>query len=104
MIILRDIKIFLTIDPNIYISKMFKQGTWGGEAEIQAFTEVYNVNVYVHELESTLDPRYRYLNPGASIHPIRFIYRNNDHYNSLTTKSNDNINEPKKVKKKKPKI
>ena len=29
---------FFTIDPNIYISKMFKQGTWGGEAEIQAFT------------------------------------------------------------------
>ena len=24
---------------------MFKQGTWDGEAEIQAFTEVYNVNV-----------------------------------------------------------
>ena len=31
--------IFFTIDPNIYISKMFKQSTWGREAEIQAFTE-----------------------------------------------------------------
>ena len=73
---------------------MFKQDTWGGEAEIQAFTEVYSVNVYVHELESTLEPSYRYLNPGASIHPIRLIYRNNHHYNSLTTKSDDYINEP----------
>ena len=70
----------------------------GGEAEIQAFTELCSVNVYVHELESTLEPSYRYLNPGASIHPIWLIYRNNDHNNSLTTKSNDNINEPKKVK------
>ena len=87
---------FLTIDPNMYISKMFKQGTWGGEAEIQAFTEVYSVNVYVHELESTLEPSFRYLNPGASIHPIRLIYRNNYHYNSLTTKSDDYINEPQK--------
>ena len=71
---------------------MFKQGTWGGEAEIQAFMEVYSVNVYVHELESILEPSYRYLNPGASIYPIRRIYRNNYHFNSLTTKSN-NINE-----------
>ena len=78
---------------------MFKQGTWGGEAEIQTFTKVYSVNVYVHELESTLKPSYRYLNPGASIHPIRLIYRNNDHYNSLTTKSDRNINEQKNVKK-----
>ena len=95
---------FFTIDPNIYISKMFKLGTWGGEAEIQAFTEVYSVNVYVHELKSTLEPSYRYLNPGASIHPIRLIYRNNDHYNSLTTKSDDYINEPQKSIKKLPKI
>ena len=51
-----------------------------------------------------LEPSYRYLNPGASIHPIWLIYRNNDHNNSLTTKSNDNINEPKKVKKNLPKI
>ena len=83
---------------------MFKRGNLGGEAEIQAFTEVYSVNVYVHELESTLEPSYRYLNPGASIHPIRPIYRNNDHYNSLTTKSNDNINESHRSIKKLPKI
>ena len=62
------------------------------------------MNVYVHELESTLKQCYKYLNPGASIQPIRLIYRNNDHYNSLTTKSNDNINEPQKSIKKLPKI
>ena len=45
----------------IYIYIMFKQGTWGREAEIQTFTEVYSVNVYVHELESTLEPSYKYL-------------------------------------------
>ena len=61
--------------------------------------EVYSVNVYIHELESNLEPSYRYLNTGASIHPIRLIYRNNDYYNSLTTKSNDNINEQINVKK-----
>ena len=60
---------------------MFKQCTWGGEAEIQAFTEFYSMNVYVHERESTLEPSYRYLNPGAFIHPIKLIYKNNDHYN-----------------------
>ena len=62
------------------------------------------MNVYVHELESTLEPSYKYLNPGAFMHPIRLIYRDNDHYNSLTTKSYDNVNEPHKSKKKMPKI
>ena len=39
---------------------MFKQGTWSGEAEIQVITKFYSVNVNVHELESTLEPSYRY--------------------------------------------
>ena len=62
------------------------------------------MNVYVHELESTFKPIYTYLNPGASMHPTRLIYRNNDHYNSLTTKSDDNINEQQKGFKKLPRI
>ena len=58
------------------------------------------MNVYVHELESTFEPSYKYLNPGVSIYPIRLIYRNDDDYNSLATKSDDYINEPQKSIKK----
>ena len=58
----------------------------GGNCEIQAFSEIYSVNVNIHELESTLESSYKFINAGASDHPISLMYRNNDHYNSLNLK------------------
>ena len=48
--------------------------------------DVYSVNVYIHELESTLEPIYRFNNSGSSIISISLMYRSNDHYNSLILK------------------
>ena len=58
----------------------------GENCEIQAFSEIYSVNVNIHELESTLESSYKFINAGASDHPISLMYRNNDHYNSLNLK------------------
>ena len=65
---------------------MRRNGVWDGNCEIHAFSEIYSVNVNIHELESTLEPSYKFINTGASNYPIFFMYRNNDHYNSLNLK------------------
>ena len=54
--------------------------------EIQAFNEIYSVNVNIYGLELTLESGYKFINDGASDHPISLMYRNNDHYNSLNLK------------------
>ena len=81
---------------------MRRNGVWGGNCEIQTFSEIYSVNVNIHELELTLEPSYKFINVEASDHPISLIYRNNDHYNSLNfkgsvivTKHSKNKKEPK---------
>ena len=65
---------------------MHRNGVWGGNCEIQAFSDIHCVNINIHELESTLEPSYKFINAGASDHPITLMYRNNDHYNSLNLK------------------
>ena len=76
-----------------------------GNCEIQAFSEIYSVNVNINELESTLEPSYEFIKAGLSNHPIFLMYRNNDHYNSLNlkgsvivTKHSKNKKEPKASK------
>ena len=54
---------------------MRRNGVWGGNCEIQTFSEIYSVNVNIHELESTLEPSYKFINAGASDHPISLMYR-----------------------------
>ena len=87
------------------ISKMRRNEVWGGNCEIQAFSEIYSVIVNIHELESTLEPSYKFINARASDHPTSLMYRNNDHYNSLNlkgsvivTKHSKNKKEPKASK------
>ena len=79
-------KDFIVGNIEDYISKMCRNGVLGGNCEIQAFSEIYSVNVNIHELKSTLEPSYKFINDGASDHPISLMYRNNDHYNSLNLK------------------
>ena len=83
---LNKYKDFIVGNIEDYISKMRRNGVWGGNCEIQAFSEIYSVNVNIHELESTLEPSYKFINAGASDHPISLMYRNNDHYSSLNLK------------------
>ena len=78
---------------------MPRNGVWGGNCEIQAFSDIYSVNVNIHELESTLEPSYKFINAGASDHPIFLMYRNNDHYNSLNLKGSVIVTKHSKNKK-----
>ena len=57
------------------ISKMRRNGVWGGNCEIQAFSEIFIVNANIHELESTLELSYKFIKVGASDHPISLMYR-----------------------------
>ena len=98
-------KDFIVGNIEDYISKMRRNGVWSGNCEIQAFSEIYSVNVNIHELESTLEPSHKFINVRASDHPISLMYRNNDHYNSLNlkgsvivTKHSKNKKEPKASK------
>ena len=65
---------------------MSRNGVWVRNCEIQAFSEIYIANVNIDELESALESIYKFINTGASDHPISLMYRNNDHYNSLILK------------------
>ena len=62
---------------------MCRNGAWGENCEIQTISEIYSINVNIYELESILESRYKFINFRASDQPISFIYRNNDHNNSL---------------------
>ena len=50
-----------------YLSKMLRNGIWDVNLEIRAFSEIYSVNVNIHELESTLEPSYKFINVGDQI-------------------------------------
>ena len=54
------------IDAADSLTKMWRNGVWDGNWEIQVFTEVYNANFNIHELESTSEPSYKFVDPGAS--------------------------------------
>ena len=69
-----------------YLSKMNRNEVRGGNCEIQAFREIYSVCVNIHELESILEPSYKFINSWASDYPISLLYRNNDHNNLLNLK------------------
>ena len=56
-------KDFIVGNIEDYISKMRRNGVWGGNCEIQAFSEIYSAKVNIHELESTLEPSYKFLTP-----------------------------------------
>ena len=63
-----DIKILLSEILKTTLQKCCRNGVWGGDCEIQAFSEIYSVNVNIHELESTLEPSYKFIN-AWSIRP-----------------------------------
>ena len=85
---------------------MWRNGTWSEIWKIQAFTEVNNVNVNIniHELESTLKPSYKFINPGGSAISIFLIFRNSYHYNQLILKKFRILIKTINKKEKEPKI
>ena len=56
---------------------MCRNGVWDGNCEIQAFCKIYSLKFNIHELKSTLEPSYKFINDGASDHSIFLMYNNN---------------------------
>jgi len=56
---------------------MSKNGTWGGNMEIQAISLNFKVNVVVHQLES---PRFEVINWPLDQRCIHLSYHNGEHY------------------------
>ena len=58
-------KNFIVGNIEDYLSKMRRNGVWGGNCEIQAFSEIYTTNGNIHELESTLESSSKFINVWA---------------------------------------
>ena len=91
---------FILWDINDYIDKMLDEGTWGGEPEVVAFSELYNVTVNIYERFTSQTPDNRYV-AGINAPEINLFYRNGNHYDSLFMRNtNQNVRPYKRIKKK----
>ena len=74
-----------------YIATLRKNGTWGGNFELMAISELYNCRLEVYE--NSEDPRVvnAWSLQGSNNHPIRLLYKN-DHYASVRSGEVQNIN------------
>ena len=53
---------------------MSRNWVWDWNCEIQSFSEIYSVSVNIYELESTLEPIYKFINSGSSGQSISLTY------------------------------
>ena len=81
------------------IENMRKSRTLGGHIEIIGFAELFETNIFIYDLVTDLEPRYKMENSN-SFNTVWFMYRNNDHYNLLTKKNTElkDIRVPKMTK------
>ena len=82
-----------------YIHKMLEDAEWGGEPEIVAFSELYNVNVTAYEaIISSIS--YLIAESQRATHTVYVLNINNDHFNTLTAKNSNKFAKFDKIKKK----
>ena len=86
-------------DIDEYIQKMLEDGEWGGEPEIVAFSELYNVNVTVYDAMTSSIP-YLIAENQRATHTVYVLMINNDHFNTLTAKNSNKFAKFDKIKKK----
>ena len=73
-------------DVEAYIQNMRKDGEYGGEIEIIAFSMMLQISVWIYDQESSLDTHLQYENINST-HRINLRYYEDDlHYNSLRVK------------------
>ena len=79
---------------------MLDEGIWGGEPEVVAFSELYNVTVNIYERFTSQTPDNRYV-AGIKAPEISLFYRNGNHYDSFFVRNtNQNVRPYKRIKKK----
>ena len=75
---------------SVYISQLRQDGSWGGNFEIMAISEIYKCRVEVYEFSE--EPRVvnNWDFQGSNNPPIRIFYRNN-HYASVRSEGDRNL-------------
>ena len=61
---------------------MLEDGEWGGEPEIVAFSELYNVNIHVFDAMTSSTP-YFIAENNSFTHTIYLLLTNNNHFDLL---------------------
>jgi hypothetical protein len=63
-----------------YCKEMSEDGEWGGNAELQAMSLGFRVNIVIHQLDK---PRWEVVNWPLSQKTIHLSYHNGEHYSSV---------------------
>ena len=58
--------------------------TWGGELEITAFSEHFNINIWAYRYATSIVLNHKYIHPNSNL-IVRFYFLNEDHYNLFKT-------------------
>ena len=61
---------------------MLEDGEWGGEPEIVAFSELYNINIHVFDAMTSPIP-YLIFENNTFTHTIYLLLTNNNHFDLL---------------------
>ena len=85
-------------ETNEYVQKMLEDGEWGGEPEIVAFSELYNVNITVYDAMISSIPYLATENEKAN-HTVYILIVNNNHFNTLNVINKSKFSHFQKVKK-----
>ena len=75
-------KVHLPDEFDRYIETMLEDGEWGGEPEIVAFSELYNVNIHVFDAMTSPIP-YLIAENNTLTHTIYLLLTNNNHFDLL---------------------
>ena len=78
-------------DFSKYIKQLGKNGTWGGNFELMAISELYNCRLQVYEKSENQRVVNAWDFQGSNNPPIRLVYRNS-HYASVRSGGGQNIN------------
>ena len=81
-------KEFVKGDENDYIQQMRNNSTWGGNIEIVAFSEIFDVSINIFDQIAVFDPHYQ-VKWASTENKINIIFKNNDHYNVLIKKDTE---------------
>ena len=72
-------------EGNKFVQKMLEDGEWGGEPEIAAFSELYNVNLTVYDVITSSIP-YLTVENKKTNHTLYLLMVNNNNFNTLNVK------------------
>lgn len=91
-----DYKHFIENDESYesYVDRIRKDGTWGGQIELQAVGEIFNVNILIYQENGCI---LEIKNHDDNSKCIQLHYAANEHYNSVRFKNKDEDYELKSI-------